>query len=150
VIAIALGDESDGSELARRLEPLGIPVHTAGTGERASELVARARPDLTVVDVCESDAPALDALRSDLSSLDPDEIHLTLPATVSATAGKEALDRHRMLGVTHLCLTHADATDHPGAPLGLAMDRRLSVSYLCTRATTEPADAAALAARLLP
>lgn len=151
VTAIVLGDESDGRDLAKRLAPLGIAVHVAGTGERASELIARARPDLTVVDICDSADPATaESLRSDLASLDPDEVHLALPATLSATAASEQHDRQRALGVTHLCLTHADATAHPGAPIGLALDRDLPVSYLCTRATVEPADASVLAARLLP
>lgn len=151
VTAIALGDEADGRRLAARLEPLGIAVHVAGTGERASELIARTRPDLTVVDVCESSDPAgLETLRSDLSELDADEVHLALPATLSPTAATEEHTRQRVLGVTHICVTHADATAHPGGPVGLALHRELPVSYLCTRANTEPADAGDLAARLLP
>jgi len=151
VLCIALGDETDGRGLARRLKPLGIPVRVVGTGEAAGELIARERPDLTVIDVCDSADPAgLEALQSDLRAIDPDEVHLAVPATLSAAAAREEHSRQRILGVSHLCLTHADSTAHPGAPLALALDRDLPVSFLCTRASIAPADAEALADRLLP
>ena len=151
VAVIALGDGAAARDLAARLEPLGIFVHVAGTGARARELIARIRPDLAVVDASESADPAeLAAVTSDLRELRAHEVHLALPATLSASAAGEAHARQRTLGVTHLCLTHADATACPGAPIGLAVDRNLPISYLCSRATIEPADGAELASRLLP
>ena len=151
VAAIALGDGAAARDLAARLEPLGIFVHVAGTGAQARELIARLRPELAVVDASESADPAeLAAVTSDLRELRAHEVHLALPATLSASAAGEAHARQRTLGVTHLCVTHADATASPGAPIGLAVDRNLPISYLCARATIEPADAARLASRLLP
>ena len=150
VAAIALGDAAAARDLAGRLEPLGIFVHVAGTGAQARDLIARIRPDFAVVDASESADPAeLAAVTSDLRELRAHEVHLALPATVSASAAGEAHARQRTMGLTHLCLTHADATASPGAPIGLAVDRNLPVSYLCTRATIEPADGAELASRLL-
>ena len=151
VAAIALGDGGAARDLAARLEPLGIFVHVAGTGTEARELITRIRPELAVVDASESADPReLPAVTSDLRELRAHEVHLALPATVSAAAAGEAHARQRTLGVTHLCLSHADATASPGAPIGFAVDRNLPISYLCTRATIEPADGAELAARLLP
>ena len=151
VTVIALGDGAAARDLVARLEPLGLFVHVAGTGAEARELISRLRPLLALVDVCESADPAeADAVRSDLGELRADEVHLALPATLSGAAVVEAHARQRPLGITHLCLTHADAIAHPGAPVGLAIDRGLPVSFTCTRGTIAPADAGELAARLLP
>ena len=151
VAAIALGDGPAARDLAARLEPLGIFVHVAGTGAEARDLIARIRPDLAVVDASESADPAESAaVASDLRELRAHEVHLAVPATLSASAAAESHARQRALGITHLCLTHFDGTASPGAPIGLAVDRNLPVSYLCTRATIEPADGARLASRLLP
>lgn len=151
VAAIVLGDGPAVHDLAARLEPLGLFVHSAGTGAEARELIARVRPDLAVVDASESADPAeLAAVASDLRELRAHEVHLAIPATLSASAAAESHARQRVLGVTHLCLTHFDGTARPGAPIGLAAERGLPVSYVCTRATIEPADGARLASRLLP
>lgn len=151
VAVIALGDGAAARDLVARLEPLGLFVHVAGTGAEARELISRLRPLLALVDVSESADPAeAEAVRSDLSELRADEVHLALPATLSGAAAVEAHARQRPLGVTHLCLTHADATAHPGAPVGLAIDRGLPISFSCTRGTIAPADSGELASRLLP
>lgn len=150
VAAIALGDGAEARDLAARLEPLGLFVHVAGTGAEARELIARVRPDLAVVDASESADPAeLAAVASDLRELRAHEVHLAVPATLSASAAAESHARQRVLGITHLCLTHFDGTASPGAPIALAVDRNLPVSYVCTRATIDPADGARLASRLL-
>ena len=151
VAVVALGDGAAARDLVVRLEPLGLFVHVADNGAEARALISRLRPLLALVDVSESGDPAeADAVRSDLGELRADEVHLALPATVSGAAAAEAHARQRPLGITHLCLTHADATAHPGAPVGLAIDRGLPISFACTRATIAPADSGELASRLLP
>jgi flagellar biosynthesis GTPase FlhF len=89
-------------------------------------------------------------LAADLRELGATEIHLTLPATLSAAAADELSGALAPLGITHVALTHADQTARPGAPVELAMSARKPVSYICGREAVEPADAAELAQRLLP
>ncbi len=151
VVAISLGDPAAGRDLAGRLEPLGIYVHFATSAREARERIARAKPLLAIVDTsAPSDAADAADLAGDLRELRPHEIHLALPATLSACAAGEAESAFRPVGVTHLAITHADATANPGAPIGLAIETGRPLSYVFTRATATPADPVSLAERLLP
>ena len=78
------------------------------------------------------------------------EVHLTLPATLSAAAADELAAALAPIGITHVALTHADQTARPGAPVELAVTSRRELSYVCSRDAIEPADAEALAKQLLP
>ncbi|MGI8780681.1 MAG: hypothetical protein ACR2L8_11070, partial [Solirubrobacteraceae bacterium] len=86
----------------------------------------------------------------ELRALGCTEVHLALPATVSAAAADELSAALAPLGLTHLALTHADQTARPGAPLELAVRTRRPLSYVATRDAVAPADPSALAAQLLP
>jgi flagellar biosynthesis GTPase FlhF len=155
VVVVALRSPDGGCDLAAELEPHGVSVIAAADAEQAHRRLARREPLLTLVDTpaCGVGGPSsagVAALAADLQALAVQEVHLTLPATLSAAAADELAGALGPLGITHVALTHADQTARPGAPLELAMTARKPVSYVCAREGVEPADAAALAQRLLP
>ena len=72
---------------------------------------------LTLVDTPAAgpaDAPRSPQLAADLRALGVDEVHLALPATISAAAADELASALAPLGITHVALTHADADRPPG------------------------------------
>lgn len=151
VLVVSLGEAGGDGDLAARLEPLGIAVESAPTAEVARQRIAAVEPQLAIIDTpSPRDADAMQSLGAAIRDVRPDEVHLALPATLSASAAAEVDARFRPAGVTHVALTQADATEHPGAPIGLAIELGRPLSYIFTRATAAPAEAVALAARLLP
>jgi flagellar biosynthesis GTPase FlhF len=153
VVVVALRSPDGGCDLAAELEPHGVSVIAAADAQQAQRRLARRDAALTLVDAPAagpSDRAGVAALAADLQALEAHEVHLTLPATLSAAAADELSGALAPLGITHVALTHADQTARPGAPLELAMTARKPVSYVFDRESAEPADAAALAQRLLP
>jgi flagellar biosynthesis GTPase FlhF len=153
VAVVALRAADGGAGAAARLEPLGVTVVAADDGAQASRRLARRRPALTIVDAPAAgpaDRDAVTRLAGDLRALAASEVHLALPATLSAAAADELAAATAALAPTHVALTHADQTTRPGAPLELAVTARRPLSYLCTRAEIAPADPEALAKLLLP
>ena len=153
VVVVALRAADGGCGLAGRLEPLGVSVIAAADAEQATRRLARREADVTIVDAPAAgpgDRAAVAALVADLRALDIDEVHLTLPATLSAAAADELASALAPLGLTHVALTHADQTARPGAPVELAITGRRALSYVCTRDGIELADPEALAKQLLP
>ena len=121
---------------------------------RAGRAPARRRePLLTLIDTPAAgpgDAPASPRSPPSCTRSARTEVHLTLPATLSAAAADELSGALAPLGITHVALTHADQTARPGAPLELAIRARKPALLRLDREAAEPADAAALAQRLLP
>jgi hypothetical protein len=153
VVVVALRSPDGGCDLAAELEPHGVSVIAAADAAQAARRLARRAPLLTLVDTAASgpgDKKEVAALAADLQALGVAEIHLTLPAALSAAAADELAGALAPLGLTHVALTHADQTARPGAPVELAIRTRKPVSYVFDREGAEPADAAALARRLLP
>jgi flagellar biosynthesis GTPase FlhF len=151
VAVIALRGEGT---LAGRLEPLGVSVIQADDAAQARKRLGARTPLVTVIDTPAagpSYPPAhLKAIAADLQALGADEIHLALPATLSASAAGEVAAVLAPLGPTHVALTHTDETARPGAPLELALAAGRPLSYVCAREGAEPADPATLAQQLLP
>lgn len=156
VVVVALRSPDGGCDLAARLEPLGVSVVAAGDAEQASRRIGRRNPLLTLIDAPavkvgdRAAAATIGALAAELRALGAGEVHLTLPATLSAAAGEELAEAVRPLGARHLALAHADQTARPGAAVELAVGRRFSLSYLCTGDGVELADPDAIARQLLP
>jgi flagellar biosynthesis GTPase FlhF len=153
VVVVALRSPDGGCDLAAELEPHGVSVIAAADAAQAARRLARRSPLLTLIDTPATgpgDRAALAALAADLQALGATEIHLTLPATLSGAAADELAGALAPLGITHVALTHADQTARPGAPVELAMGTRKPLSYVFDREGAEPADAAAIARRLLP
>ena len=153
VVVVALRANDGGVGLASRLEPLGVSVIAADNAEQAARRIARREATLTIVDAPAAgpaDRAAVARIAEDLRTLGVNEVHLTLPATLSAAAADELASALAPLGVTHIALTHADQTTRPGAPVELAVTGRRALSYVCSRAAIEPVDPDALAKQLLP
>jgi flagellar biosynthesis GTPase FlhF len=150
VVVIAL--RGDGS-LAARLQSLGITVIGADDAAQARERLGARTPLVTLVDTPAtgpSHGPAhVKALANDLKALGA-EVHLALPATLSASAAGEVAAALAALGPTHVTLTHSDETARPGAPLELALHAGRPLSFVCSREGASPADPVALAQQLLP
>jgi flagellar biosynthesis protein FlhF len=151
VAVIAL--RGDGA-LAARLEPQGISVIAADDAETALRRLGQRDPLVTLIDTPATgpshSAAQVKALAADLKALGAAEIHLALPATLSASAAGEVAAALAPLGPTHVALTHTDETARPGAPLELALAAGRPLSYVCAREGAEPADPATLAQQLLP
>jgi flagellar biosynthesis GTPase FlhF len=153
VVVVALRANDGGVSLASRLEPLGVSVVAADDAAQAARRLARREATLTIVDAPAAgpaDRAAVTRLVADLQTLGVSEVHLTLPATLSAAAAEELAAALAPLGITHVALTHADQTTRPGAPVELAVTGRRALSYVCSRDAIEPVDPDALAKQLLP
>jgi flagellar biosynthesis GTPase FlhF len=153
VVVVALRSMDGGNGLASRLEPLGVSVIAADSAEQAARRLAGREVALTIVDAPAAglaDRAAVARIADDLKTLGVDEVHLALPATLSAAAGEELASALAPLGITHIALTHADQTARPGAAVELAVTGRHALSYVCTREQIAPLDADDLAKQLLP
>jgi flagellar biosynthesis GTPase FlhF len=153
VVVVSLRGADGGAGLAARLAPAGVSVVAADSAEEAARRLARRQATLTIVDAPSagpSDRAAVTQLAGELKALGVTEVHLALPATLSAAAADELAAALAPLGLTHVALTHADQTARPGAPVELAVSGRRALSYVCSRDAIEPADAETLAKQLLP
>ncbi len=153
VVVVSLRSNDGGTGLASRLEPLGVSVIAADDAQQAARRVSRRQASLTIVDAPASglgDKAAVARIAEDLRTLGVDEVHLALPATLSAAAAEELHGALAPLGITHIALTHTDQTARPGAPVELAVTGRRALSYVCTREEIAPADPDDLAKQLLP
>jgi flagellar biosynthesis GTPase FlhF len=153
VVVIALRTSDGGADLGATLEPLGIPVIAATDATEAKRRLGRRNAAIVFIDtppIGLGDRQTAVALSGELRALEADEVHLALPATLSAGAADEQYAALAPLAVTDLALTHADGTTRPGAPIELAITAHRPVSYFCTRDGVDPADPADLAQRLLP
>jgi hypothetical protein len=89
------------------------------------------------------------ALARRLRRLGPCEIHVAVPATLSASAVRRLLDGLAPLKPAAIALTHLDEVDHAGPVIDEAIARGLPLSYCSDAGAVAPADPAALAARVL-
>ena len=89
------------------------------------------------------------ALARQLRRLGDCEVHVTVPATLSAAAVRRLLDGLAPLKPTAIALTHLDEVDHAGPVIDEAIARGVALSYCSDADAVVPADPAALAARVL-
>ena len=153
VAVVTLRAADGGAGLAARLAPAGVSVIAADSAEEAARRLARRQATLTIVDTPAagpSDRGAATQIAADLRTLGVTEVHLALPATLSAAAADELASALAPLGLTHVALTHADQIARPGAPVELAVSGRRALSYVCSRDAIAPVDPDALAKQLLP
>jgi flagellar biosynthesis GTPase FlhF len=134
----------EGSDLEVRTVDLaaGAPAEPAAAGHV-----------LTIVDTAAVSPAAPDdvrALARRLRRIGPCEVHVAVPATLSASAVTRLLDGFAALKPTAIVLTHLDEVDHAGPVVDAAIARGLALSYCSDAAGLAPADPAALAARVLP
>jgi flagellar biosynthesis GTPase FlhF len=158
VVCIALRPSDGGAELRALLEPLGIGVTVADSGEQARAHVAGALSHaLVVVDtpaVSPGDAAEVGRLGADLATLGLDEVHLALPSTYSSAVAAELAERLAPLQLTHVALTHMDETTRVGALVDHVIAAGRPLSYVSQGTELpggiEPADPLDIASLVLP
>ena len=150
VACVALRADDGGAELGRLLAPIGVPMHALDDPREAAERVAELRSSMLVVLDTPGVSPRASApvreLAGDLRRLEPDEVHLTLPATYGLQAARELLTGMAPLRPDALALTHADETGHLGTAIELAIQTATPLSFVSRGAgTLRPAAAEELA-----
>jgi flagellar biosynthesis GTPase FlhF len=154
VAVVALRSPDGGRALASKLEPIGVSVLISGENVTAAKKrLDSSLPLLTLIDTpaaSPADTGGVAALAAQLKALGANEVHLALPATLSAQAAEELAAAMRPLGLTHLALTRADETTRPGAVVELAIALRRPLSYRCAYDGVSPLDPGSLAQTLLP
>jgi flagellar biosynthesis protein FlhF len=157
VVVIALRPRDGGAELSGLLHPVGVPVEVAETAAEAKARIAEmAGRALVLVDtpaVSPGNEEGVKALAADLRRL-KGEVHLCLPATLSAAAAKRVLGAFEPLKPAGIVLTHVDETPQVGAVVELAIAGGPALTFV-GRDTgldggLELADPAAVAALVLP
>jgi flagellar biosynthesis GTPase FlhF len=158
VVVISLRPADGGAELSGMLEPLGIGVRMADSGDEArAHLAGAVQHALVVVDtpaVSPRSAAEVAALGAELEALGVGEVHLTLPSTYSAPAARELGELLTALRPAAIALTHMDATTHVGGLLDYAIRAERPISYVADGTGVpgglEPGDPDQLAGLLLP
>jgi flagellar biosynthesis protein FlhF len=138
-VAAAYGARGDVRVTLLELAAGQLPEPVAGGG-------------ITVVDTpAVSPAAAADtrALARQLRRLGGCEVHVAVPATLSASAVRRLLDGLGTLKPAAIALTHLDEVDHAGPVIDEAIARGIALSYCSDADTIVLADPAALAARVL-
>jgi len=74
----------------------------------------------------------LAATRRQLARLQPDEVHLVLPAGLQAAHARRLLDEHRPLGVTHLLASKLDECPGDDTVFALAVEQGLPMRWAAT------------------
>jgi flagellar biosynthesis GTPase FlhF len=143
------GKTTAAARLAAAYRSAGTPVRELGVGDPSAD---DAFDGLTVLDAPATgvrDGARVREIARTLRGMDA-EVHLALPATMSVPAAAQLAAALAPLKPTHVLLTHADETTHPGAAVAFAVAARRPLSYVSGAETLAPADAADLARRLCP
>jgi flagellar biosynthesis GTPase FlhF len=156
--AVVLGRYDSGAELSALLAGHSAPVHTAERGSRASVEIASSRSgELVIADTpaaTPGDPAGVGMLGVELETLGPEEVLLTLPATVNTTTARQLLSAFAPLALTAIILTHADETDQWGAAIELSLESGLPLAFihegLALPGALLPAEPAYVSARVLP
>lgn len=156
VTVVALRSADGGSELQRLLAPYDVQLIFATDGDSAAEELAMGSRGMVLIDtpgIVLRDEAARRDLVADLAALAPDEVHVTLPATMSGAAASELLDALAEIEPIGMTVTHCDETFKLGTMLGLSVERGLPISYMskgqAIDAGLDPIAGEALAAELL-
>jgi len=158
VVVLALRPRDGGAELQTLLAPYGVAVEVFESSVDAKARVAQvSERTLVLVDtpaVSPSDEEGVKALATDLRRLKGAEVHLCLPATLSAAAAKRLLDAFDALKPNGIAMTHVDETPQVGAVVELAVTGGPALTFVGrdtgVEGGLEIADAADVAALVLP
>jgi flagellar biosynthesis GTPase FlhF len=159
VRTLSLEPAASAYRLGTLTEHLDIGLRIAETPESATRAAARMQGEsLIVVDtppVSARDREGIAALAELLAAVKPDEIHLVLPATMDARAGRalyEALVPE--IAVNRLLISRLDEAESAAVAAGLSFQLKRPISYLSEgrrpSGGLRPADAAELAELVLP
>jgi flagellar biosynthesis protein FlhF len=155
VVVLALRPRDGGAELRGLLAPVGLAVEVVETAADAKARVAEAgERALVLIDtpaISPGDEEAVRALAAELRRIKGAEVHLCVPATLSAAAGERLLGVLRPLRPAGIVLTHVDETPTVGAVVELAIAGGPPLSFVGRDTALEgglsladPADIAAL------
>jgi len=158
VVVLALRPRDGGAALQALLAPAGVAVEVAESAAQAKARVAEmADRALVLVDtpaVSPGDEEGVKALAADLRRLKGAEVHVCIPATLSAAAARRLLDAFAPLKPAGIALTHVDETPQVGAVIELTMAGGPALTFIGRDTGLEDglelADAAAVAALVLP
>jgi len=158
VVVIALRPRDGGAELAGLLAPAGIAVEVAESAAEAKARIAEmAGRALVLVDtpaVSPGDEEGVKAFAADLRRLKGAEVHLCIPATLSAAAAKRVVAAFAPLKPAGIALTHVDETPQVGAVVELAINGGPALTFIGRDTGLEGgldlADPASVAALVLP
>jgi flagellar biosynthesis protein FlhF len=158
VVVLALRPRDGGAALQALLAPAGVAVEVAESAAQARARVAEmADRALVLVDtpaVSPGDEEGVKALAADLRRLKGAEVHVCIPATLSAAAARRLLDAFAPLKPAGIALTHVDETPQVGAVIELTMAGGPALTFIGRDTGLEDglelADAAAVAALVLP
>ncbi len=158
VVVIALRPRDGGVELAGLLAPAGIAVEAAESAAEAKARIAEmAGRALVLVDtpaVSPGDEEGVKAFAAELRRLKGAELHLCIPATLSAAAAKRVVAAFAPLKPAGIALTHVDETPQVGAVVELAINGGPALTFIGRdtglEAGLELADPASVAALVLP
>jgi flagellar biosynthesis GTPase FlhF len=152
VTVTSLATPERGAALRELLEsgPLDVlDARSMGSDRSCGERV------LTVVDtpaVSPSAPGEVKKLAAELRRLGSPAVHIAVPATLSTVAVRALLDGFAALEPVAIVLTHLDEVAHAGPVIDEAISRGIAISYTSAGSAADgfaPADAAALAARVL-
>ncbi|MEA2242927.1 MAG: flagellar biosynthesis protein FlhF [Solirubrobacteraceae bacterium] len=128
---------------------LGVTLLKLATGQVPERVTGGG---ITVVDT-PAVSPAAEAdtraLARQLRRLGACEVHVAVPATLSASAVRRLLDGLAPLKPAAIALTHLDEVDHAGPVIDEAIARGIALSFCGDADTIVLADPSALAARVL-
>jgi flagellar biosynthesis GTPase FlhF len=155
---LALRPRDGGAELRALLAPYGVAVEVFETGADAKARLAEVSDRaLVLVDtpaISPSDEEGVKALAADLRRIKRSELHLCLPATLSAAAAKRLLAAFEPLKAAGIALTHVDETPQVGAVVELAVSGGPALTFVGRdtgiEGGLEIADAADVATLVLP
>ena len=158
VVVIALRPRDGGAELAGLLAPAGIAVEVAESAAEAKARIAEmAGRALVLVDtpaVSPGDEEGVKAFAADLRRLKGAEVHLCIPATLSAAAARRVVAAFAPLKPAGIALTHVDETPQVGAVVELAINGGPALTFIGRdtglEGGLELADPASVAALVLP
>lgn len=147
------GSTSCADALATAYVKAGRRAHAVATIEQARTKLERGAPDaLLALDLPPiPDAATAADLASRLGAIEPDEILMVLPADAGADELRAICERIDPLDPTGVALRiDVDDVAGLGAAIELACTTRLPIAYVLDGVRIAPADAGALAERLLP
>jgi flagellar biosynthesis GTPase FlhF len=158
VVVLALRPRDGGAELRGLLAPYGVAVEVfESSADCKARLAEVSDGTLVLVDtpaISPGDEEGVKALAADLRRLKGSEVHLCLPATLSAAAAKRLLAAFEALKPAGIAMTHVDETPQVGAVVELALTGGPALTFVGRdtgiEGGLEIADAADVATLVLP
>ena len=115
-------------------EIIGVTMRAAQTPEAVKRVLAELEPaDLVLIDthgVCNGNQQHFARLAEALRAVQPDEVHLVLPASMLAGVQTRMAKRFGPLGVSRVVLTHLDEAVGLGVVLNAIEKLRWGLSYV--------------------